>query len=93
MGILENPYMLSKEYPTGMIKYLINNGLVMIEGQEFSIDHSTVEYAHNFYSVTTKGRKMLCEGIGRVAKFNCSKNREQYTLFISQFFTLIVQTK
>ena len=86
-GYSRNPHMLSREYATGMIKYLINNGLVMIEGQEFSVDHSTVEYSHNFYFVTTKGRKMLCEGIGRVAKFNCSKKREHNTLFISKFFT------
>ena len=45
--------MLSKEYVTGMIE----NGLVMIEGQEFSTDH--------FCSVTIKGRKMLCERIRR----------------------------
>ena len=35
-GYSRNPYMLSKESVTGMIKYLIENGLVMIEGQEFS---------------------------------------------------------
>lgn len=78
-GYSRNPYMLSKEYVTGMIKYLIENGLVMIEGQEVSTDH--------FYSVTIKGRKMLCEGIGRIIQFNCSKKREHYTLFISNFFT------
>ena len=71
--------MLSKEYVTGMIKYLIENGLVMIEGQEFSTDH--------FYPVTIKGRKMLCEGIGRIIQFNYSKKRDYYTLFISKFFT------
>ena len=26
-----NPYMLSKEYATSMIKYLVENGIVMIE--------------------------------------------------------------
>lgn len=78
-GYSRNPYMLSKEYVTGMIKYLIENGLVMIEEQEVSTDHS--------YSVTIKGRKMLCEGIGRIIQFNFSKKREYYTLFISKFFT------
>lgn len=31
-GYFRNLYMLSKEYVIGMIKYLIENGLVMIEG-------------------------------------------------------------
>lgn len=86
-GYSRNPYMLSKEYATGMIEYLIENGLVMIEGKELSINHNTIENGRNFYSVTIKGRKMLCEGIGRIVKFNSSKKREHYTLFISKFFT------
>ena len=86
-GYSRNPYMLSTEYATSMIKYLVENGIVMIEGQELPSNHNFAENRSYFYSVTTKGRKMLCEGIGRIAEFNCSKKREHYTLFISKFFT------
>lgn len=86
-GYSKDPYMLSKEYVIGMIKYLIENGLIMVERPELGIDQHTVENGRNFYSVTIKGRKMLCEGIGRIVKFNCSKKREHYKLFISKFFT------
>lgn len=79
--------MFSKEYATCMIKYLVENGIVIIEGRELSNDHNVAEKSSHFYSVTTKGRKMLCEGIRRIAEFNCSKKREHYTLLISKFFT------
>ena len=58
----------------------------MIKGQELSSNHSVAENRSHFYPVGTKGRKMLCEGIGRIAEFNCSKKREHYILFISKFF-------
>ena len=79
--------MLSTEYASSMIKYLVENDILMIEGQELTSNHNVAENRSHFYSVTTKGRKMLCEGIGRIAKFDCSKKREHYTLFTSKFFT------
>jgi len=85
-GYSRNPYMLSTEYATSMIKYLVENAIVMIEGQELPSNHNIAENRSYFYSVTTKGRKMLCEGTGRIVEFNCSKKREHYTLFISKFF-------
>ena len=76
-GYSRNPYMLSKEYALGIIKFLIDNALLMVKGQVLS-EKSSKGNASNFFSVTKKGRKMLCEGISRVTEFNCSKKRENY---------------
>ena len=79
--------MLSTEYASSMIKYLVENDILMIEGQELTSNHNVAESRGHFYSVTIKGHKMLCEGIGRIAKFDCSKKRKHYTLFTPKCFT------
>ena len=53
-GYSRNPYMLSTEYATSMIKYLVENGIVMIEGQELPSNDNVAKNRSHLYSLLPK---------------------------------------
>lgn len=86
-SLSKNPFLLTREYGTAMIDYLISKNIVMIEESEKDIAHK-IAFGNQdlYYSVTEIGRQILGKGLRTLKSVDVIKQRSNYT-FISKFYT------